>query len=429
MSAEMAGGADIPVCHGEQTGMSAPPKTIALLGTLDTKGVEYAFVKECIEQQGFATLTIDFGILDPAHFAADVPRAEVASAGGANVLELAAKRDRGAAVAAMARGAAVLIPKLFAEGKFDGILALGGGSGTSVACAAMRELPIGVPKVMVSTLAGSDAAHYIGSKDIVMVPSIVDIAGINRVSRGVLARAAGAVCGMAGAPIPPGNDKPVIVASMFGNTTPAVQRARTILEAAGYEVIIFHCTGNGGKAMESLIESGQITGVLDITTTEWADELIGGVMSAGSKRLDAAAKKGVPAIVAPGCLDMVNFWKPDSIPHAHRDRKFYAHTPDVTLMRTNIDENKALGEIIAAKLNQSTAPLTVLLPLKGVSMLDAPGGRFWWPEADGALFDALKKNLRKDIRVVEVDCNINDAPFSEKCAECLLENIRVMKPV
>ena len=398
-------------------------KTIALLGAFDTKGVEYAFVKECIEQRGFATLTIDFGVLDPAHFAPDVTRAEVAAAGGADFAALLSKRDRGAAVAAMAKGAAALLPTLFAAKKFDGVLALGGGSGTSIACSAMRALPIGPPKVMVSTLAGSDASHYIGSKDIVMIPSIVDIAGINRVSRGVLARAAGAVCGMTGTEIPPGDDKPVIVASMFGNTTPAVNRARKLLEDSGYEVIVFHCTGTGGKTMESLVESGQIAGVLDITTTEWADELVGGVLSAGPARLEAAAKNGVPAIVAPGCLDMVNFWKPDSIPHKHSERKFYPHNPDVTLMRTDIFENQKLGEIIAAKINQSTGPVTVLLPLKGISMLDAPGGKFWWPEADKALFDALKKNLRGDIPVVEMDCNINDAAFADMCAKCLLDNI------
>jgi uncharacterized protein (UPF0261 family) len=210
---------------------------------------------------------------------------------------------------------------------------------------------------------------------------------------------------------------------MFGNTTPAVERARKVLEQAGYEVIVFHATGSGGMTMESLIETGQIAGVLDITTTEWADELVGGVLTAGPTRLDAAAKKGVPAIVAPGCLDMVNFWKPESIPVALSGRTFYAHNQDITLMRTDIFENKRLGEIIAAKLNQSCAPVTVLLPLKGISMLDAPGGKFWWPEADAALFEALKTNLRKDIRVVEMDCNINDAAFAEKCAACLLENI------
>ncbi|MEI6231871.1 MAG: Tm-1-like ATP-binding domain-containing protein [Planctomycetota bacterium] len=405
--------------------MASTKKTIALLGAFDTKGVEYAFVKDCIERAGHATLTIDFGVLDTAHFTPDVTREDVANAGGANLAELVSVRDRGTAVAAMAKGAAVILPKLYEAQRFDGVLALGGGSSTSIACKAMRALPVGVPKVMVSTLAGSDSSQFVGSKDIVMIPSIVDIAGINRVSRGVLARAAGAVCGMVATVVPPGNDKPVIVASMFGNTTPAVEHARKILEQNGYEVIIFHCTGNGGKSMESLVESGQIAGVLDITTTEWADELVGGVLSAGPGRLDAAAKTGVPAIVCPGCLDMVNFWKPDSIPHQHSDRKFYPHNPDVTLMRTNIFENQKLGEIIAAKLNQSTAPVTVLLPLKGVSMVDAPGGKFWWPEADAALFEALKKNLRPDIRVIEMDCNINDTAFSDRCAMELMNNILI----
>lgn len=403
---------------------TAAKKVIALLGAFDTKGVEYAFVKECIERAGLATLTIDFGVLDPSQFTPDIGRADVAAAGGADFVSLVTKRDRGAAMVAMSKGAETLLPKLYAEKRFDGVLALGGGSGTSVACAAMRALPTGVPKVVVSTLAGKDMTRYVGHKDIVMIPSIVNIAGINRISREVLARAAGAVCGMTSAYIPPGDDKPLIAASMFGNTTPAVERARKILEASGYEVLVFHCTGSGGMTMESLIETGQIAGVLDITTTEWADEIVGGVLSAGPTRLDAAAIKGVPAIVAPGCLDMVNFWKPDTIPQALSGRTFYAHNPDITLMRTDIFENKRLGEIIAKKLNQSSAPVTVLLPLKGVSMIDAPGGKFWWPEADAALFEALKKNLRADIPVVEMDCNINDAAFADKCAECLLENIK-----
>lgn len=399
-------------------------KTIVLLGAFDTKGVEYAFVKNCIEARGFRTLCIDTGILDAPSLAADIPRAEVASMGGADLASLIAKKDRGAAVAAMARGAEALLPRLFAEKKFDGVLALGGGSGTSTGCAAMRALPLGVPKVMVSTVAGTDVTHYIGGKDIVMIPSIVDIAGINRISREVLARAAGAVCGMVETEIPPGDDKPIIAASMFGNTTKCVDRARATLEKAGYEVLVFHATGTGGKMLESLVEAGKIAGVLDITTTEWADELVGGVLAAGPTRLEAAARKGAPAIVTPGCLDMVNFWKPDSIPAKFVGRNFYHHNPDITLMRTDIEENRQLGEILAKKLNLSVAPVTVLLPLKGISMIDAPGGRFWWPEADHALFDALKINLRKDIPVIEMDCNINDPEFADKCVECLLENMR-----
>jgi uncharacterized protein (UPF0261 family) len=398
-------------------------KTIALIGALDTKGAEYDFVKGCIERRGHKTLLIDVGVLDPPAIASDISREEVAKAGGANLVELVSKKDRGAAVAAMSRGAAVLLPKLYAQKKLDGVLALGGTGGTSVACSAMRALPLGVPKVMVSTVAGSDVSGYVGVKDIVMIPSIVDVSGINRISREVFARAAGAIVGMVETQVPGGQDKPLVAASMFGNTTPCVEAAKKILEAAGYEVLVFHATGTGGKTMESLIEAGLIAGVLDVTTTEWADELVGGVLTAGPTRLEAAARQGVPAVVAPGCLDMVNFWAPSTVPEKFKGRKFYPHNPNVTLMRTTPEECKKLGAILAEKLNLSTGPVSVLIPLKGISMIAAPGGPFHWPEADAALFGALKTNLRKDIPLVEVECNINDPPFARRCAESLLTQL------
>jgi uncharacterized protein (UPF0261 family) len=276
---------------------------------------------------------------------------------------------------------------------------------------------------MVSTVAGTDVSSYVGTKDIVMIPSIVDVAGINRISREILARAAGAVCGMVKIRIPEGEDRPMVVASMFGNTTPAVEIAKVILEKAGYEVLVFHATGTGGKTLESLVDAGLISGVLDITTTELADELIGGVLSAGPHRLEAAARHGIPAIVVPGCLDMVNFWEPETVPMEFEDRRFYQHNPSVTLMRTDPDENCRLGEILAAKLNASQAPVTVLLPLKGLSMIDAEGGPFWWPEADESLFRSLKHHLKDDIPVIEMDNNINDDAFARRCAEALLENM------
>lgn len=399
-------------------------KTIALLGALDTKGAEYGFVKQAIESCGLNTLLIDVGILAPPVVEPDVTRHEVARAAGADIQTLAAKQDRGEAVAAMSRGAAALLPKLYAEGKFDGILALGGTGGTSVACSAMRSLPLGVPKVMVSTVAGTDVSGYVGVRDIVMIPSIVDVSGVNKISREVFARAAGAICGMVQTVVPQGQDKPLVTASMFGNTTPVVEAAKAIVEDAGYEVLVFHCTGTGGRTMESLIEAGMISGVLDITTTEWADDLVGGVFSAGSTRLEAAARAGVPAIVVPGCVDMVNFWAPETVPDKFQGRKFYPHNPNVTLMRTDVEENERLGEIMAEKLNMSKGPVTVLIPLRGVSMIDSPGGPFWWPEADQALNDSLKANLRPDIPVIEMDNNINDPEFAARCAEVLLASMK-----
>ena len=403
-------------------------KTIALLGMLDTKGAEYRFVKQCIEARGHKTLLIDAGVLGPPLVPPDVSREEVARAAGRTGNVPLAEMDRGAAMALMSEGVARLVPQLFAAGRFDAIMAMGGGGGTSVACAAMRALPLGVPKVMVSTVAGGDVSGYVGVKDIVMIPAIVDVCGINQISREVFARAAGAVCGMVETEVSPAADKPLVAASMFGNSTICVQQAKTILEQAGYEVLVFHATGTGGRAMESLIESGRIAGVLDVTTTEWADELVGGVLGAGPTRLEAAARCGVPAIVAPGCLDMVNFWAPATMPERFRGRTLYPHNPNVTLMRTTPDECRRLGQILAEKLNLSIGPVTVLLPLGGLSVIDAPGGPFWCPEADQALFQSLKSNLRADIAVIEMDCNVNDLPFARRCAETLLQLMRAATP-
>ena len=361
--------------------------TIALVGALDTKGAEYGFVCQCIHRRGHKTLLIDVGVLEPPVVEPDITRDEVAAAAGGDLQAIAAAKDRGNAVSMMISGAQTLVPRLFAEGRFDGILALGGSGGTSVACAAMRALPLGVPKVMVSTVAGGDVSAFVGVSDIVMVPSIVDVSGVNRISREVFSRAAGAICGMVETEVIAGEDKPLIAASMFGNTTICVEAAKKILEEAGYEVLVFHATGTGGRTMESLIRAGHIAGVLDITTTEWADELVGGVLAAGPHRLEAAARQGVPAVVTPACLDMVNFWAPDTVPEKFRDRTFYPHNPNITLMRTTPDECRQLGQILAEKLNLSTGPVTVLLPLQGWSVIDAPGGPFWWPEADLALHD------------------------------------------
>lgn len=397
--------------------------TIALLGALDTKGVEYAFVKELLQRRGFRTLVIDVGVLGPPAVTPDVTRNEVAAAAGEDLQQLVAAGDRGRAMAAMSRGAAALVPQLHAAGRLDGILALGGSGGSSVACAAMRALPLGVPKVMVSTVAGGDVSGYVGVSDIVMVPSIVDVAGINRISREVFSRAAGALCGMLETAVSPGDDRPLIAASMFGNTTKCVDVAKGLLEQAGYEVLVFHATGTGGRTMESLIAAGRIAGVLDITTTEWADQLVGGVLAAGSERLEAAARHGVPAIVAPGCLDMVNFWAPSTIPPTFSDRRFYPHNANVTLMRTTPDECQQLGKILAEKVNLSQGPVRVLLPLKGWSMIDSPDGPFWWPEANEAFRMAIKQHLRADIPVLELDVNVNDPLFARTAAENLLQLI------
>ncbi|MCL4179428.1 MAG: Tm-1-like ATP-binding domain-containing protein [Verrucomicrobia bacterium] len=398
--------------------------TIAVLGTLDTKGIEHAFLADRIRERGHQVLLVDVGTLGEPQVRPDLTRAEVAAAAGIDLAPLVARRDRGEAVTAMTRAAPVLVAGLASAARIQGIISLGGGGGTAIGTAAMRALPIGFPKLMVSTLASGNTAPYVGARDIVMFPSVVDVAGLNRVSREILARAAGAICGMVEARWPTGEDRPVIVASQFGNTTRCVEHARELLERAGYEVLVFAAVGTGGRTLESLVDSGMVAGVLDITTTEWADELVGGVLSAGPHRLEAAARAGVPAIVTPGCLDMVNFGPPDTVPAKFQGRRFYAHNPQVTLMRTTAEECVELGRIISDKLNASRGPVTVLIPLRGISVISAPGQPFHDAAADEALFATLKQRLRPGIPVLELDANINDPAFAEACVAALLNGLK-----
>jgi uncharacterized protein (UPF0261 family) len=402
--------------------------TIAILGTMDTKGEEHAYVAALIKKRGHKTLVIDVGALGEPLLQPDITRQQVMAAAGLSFEEVVQKRDRGELVKAMSQAAPIIVSDLAKENKIDGLISLGGGGGTAIGTAAMRALPIGFPKVMVTTLASGNTAQYLGVKDIVLFPSIVDVAGLNRISRQILARAAGAICGMVEVEIPSSRgDKPIIVASMFGNTTACVGHAKALLEEKGYEVLVFHATGVGGRIMESLIEAGLVEGVLDITTTEWADELVGGFLSAGRHRLEAAARTGTPAVVTPGCLDMVNFYAPESVPDRFKGRNFYQHNPQVTLMRTNAQESAELGRIIAQKLNASIGPVSVLLPTKAISVISAPGQKFHDPEADQELFGAIKANLRPDITVVEMDAEINNFAFAERCATELLRNIELGK--
>jgi uncharacterized protein (UPF0261 family) len=399
-------------------------KTIALVGALDTKGAEFAFVKSELLRRGCGVLVINTGIMGEPAFAPEIDADVVAQAGGRALADLRAGGDRGTAVATMTTGIATIIKKLYDEGKIDGILGMGGSAGTVIATAAMRQLPIGFPKVMVSTLAAGDTTAYVGTKDIVLIPSVVDVAGVNRISAPIFAHAVGAIVGMVDTAVPPIEVKPLIAASMFGNTTKLVDQCRAILDELGYETLVFHATGTGGRTMESLIDEGYFTAVLDLTTTEWADELVGGFLTAGPKRMDAAARQNLPQVIAPGCLDMVNFWGPDSVPARYKDRKFYYWNPNVTLMRTTPEENAELGRILAEKANQSAAPVAFFLPLHGISILDSPGGEFWWPEADRALFDAIKTHARPGIPVYELGCNINDTVFAEAVTGKLWEFVQ-----
>jgi len=395
--------------------------TIAVLGTLDSKGEEHAFVAALIAQHGHKPLLIDVGTGGPATVQPDITREQVAAAIGLDLASLMAKKDRGACVVAMTHAAPALVSKLASDGRIHGIISLGGGGGTAIGTAAMRALPLGFPKLMVSTLAAGNVAPYLGTKDITMMPSIADVAGLNRLSRVIFTRAAGAICGMVGAEPEIDAAKPLIVASQFGNTTACVTEAKKVLEAAGYEVLVFAATGTGGRIMESVIESGIVSGVLDLTTTEWADELVGGNLNAGPERMDAAAKANIPVVVAPGCLDMVNFGERASVPAKFEGRNFYIHNPQITLMRTTADECRQLGEIVAKKANAYQAGTAIMIPRKAISVISAVGQPFHDSAADEALFSALKANAK--VPVQEFDLAINDKEFAQACAYKLIELI------
>ncbi|MBL8809080.1 MAG: Tm-1-like ATP-binding domain-containing protein [Planctomycetaceae bacterium] len=399
--------------------------TIAVLGTFDSKGAEHQFLADQIRLRGHEPLLIDVGTGGPPSIAPHCSRFDVASAAGLDLPPVLQRADRGECVSAMAAAAPVFVRQLVESGRIAGIVTLGGSSGTAIGSAAMRALPIGFPKLIVSTMASGNVAHYVGTKDITIMPSIVDVAGLNRISRAIFIRAAGAICGMveAAATEQQSSGRPLIVASMFGNTTKCVNAAIPLLEQAGYEVLVFHANGSGGRTMESLIDSGMVAGVLDITTTELADELVGGVLTAGPDRVTAAARCGVPAIVTPGCLDMVNFGERSSVAAQFAHRNFYIHNPQVTLMRTTPDECRQLGRMLAEKVNQSTAPVTFLIPRRAISIISAAGGAFHDAEADKALFEAIRETLRPDIPVRELDCEINDAEFAAACVDALLTNI------
>jgi uncharacterized protein (UPF0261 family) len=397
-------------------------KTIVIAGTLDTKGQEFAYLKDLIRKEGLETLVVDFGVMGEPAFAPDIPRQEVAKAGGGDLSFLASGGHKDEAMRVMAAGLAVVVRRLFDEGRLDGIIGMGGGGGTSLTTTAMRALPVGVPKVMVSTLGGGDVSAYVGTRDITFIPSIVDVAGFNRISRSIYTNAAGAITGMVKMKTAKADEgKPMVAASMFGNTTSAVDRARGVLERHGYEVLVFHATGTGGRTMEGLISDGYISASLDITTTELADEVCGGVLSAGPERCLAASRAGIPAVLVPGCVDMANFWGLDTVPDKYRSRKLYQWNPNITLLRTNAEENKRIGEMIAAAANSATASVVILIPLRGVSQLDTLGGAFWDPEADLACFEAIKKNLRPGIPVIEMDNNVNDPEFADRAAQTLLD--------
>jgi uncharacterized protein (UPF0261 family) len=403
-------------------------KTICIIGAFDTKGEDHAFLREEVINRGHQVLTINVGVLGSTTlFPIDFEAEEVVKAAGFDLAKIRARGDKAEAMKALDQAAPKLVRGLYEQGKFDGIVGMGGSGGSAIIASAMRSLPIGVPKILVSTVASGDVSFYVRGKDITIIPSIVDVAGLNRISRLIYTRAAGAVCGMAEIEAPQaGGDRPIITASMFGNTTDCVNACSKALKEKRYEVLVFHATGAGGRSMETLVTDGLVEAVLDITTTEWADELCHGVFSAGPERLDAPGQRGLPHLIVPGCVDMANFGAPATVPERFRQAKrlFYEWNPSVTLMRTNVEENRQMGEIFAKKANAAKGPVAFLIPLRGVSMLDGDGQPFCDREADRAMFDAIKANLKPGIPVVEIDLNINDPAFAARAVEMMLDLIQ-----
>lgn len=407
--------------------MSSIPKSILIIGCFDTKGEVFAYLRDCILAQGEKVLTINTGVMGSTNlFHVDFQCDTVALEGGESIAALRKNRDRGHAMNVMGNGAAKIVAKLIAQNLIKGAIGMGGGGGTYITLSAMQEIPFGIPKICLSTIATKDLARQIGNKDITLIPSVVDVAGLNSVIQILVAQAAAAICSMSNVSV----NKNVIAAgtiaiSMFGNTTACVDKCTELLKEQGYEVLAFHATGVGGKAMEALIREGVFSAVLDITTTELADDLCDGICSAGPERLEAATEMGLPQVVVPGCLDMVNFAHLDTVPQKFKDRHLYSWAPDVTLMRTNEEENEILGKTLAQKLNRSSAPVSVLLPLKGISQIDSEGGIFYNPGADHVLFESIKSNINDKVEVIEVNAHINDDIF----AEALVARLLALMPV
>lgn len=396
-------------------------KTVVAPGALDTKGTDYDFLVRQVQSHGVNTLTIDFGVLGDPPFPPDIASAEVAQAGGAELQTLRESKDKTRSMRVMSDGLARILARLHREGRLDGVCGMGGSSGTAILSAGMRPLPIGTPKLLISTVASGDVSTYVGSADITLMHSVVDVAGLNRISRGVYTNAAAAIAGMVRAERATGSERPVIAASMFGNTTPCVSQASSLLDQAGFEVLVFHATGSGGRTMQRLSHDGLLAGLLDLTTTELADEVCGGVFSAGPERVEMAAGHAIPAVLAPGCVDMCNFGARSTVPLRYQSRLLYEWNANVTLMRTNAGENRLIGGLLAETANRCSGPVAIIWPLRGVSMLDSPGGAFWDEESDQACLSAVRSHLRPGIPVIELDANINDPVFAGRAADMFLE--------
>jgi uncharacterized protein (UPF0261 family) len=397
-------------------------KTIVLLGRLDSKGKEYAYVKDRMIHGGFDVIVVDSGTRGAPQFKPDISREEVARAAGVEIQEVVDPTDENKEIQVMMEGASRIAQRLRDSGRLDGIMCLGGSRGTAIGTAAMRALPFGIPKVMVSTIASGDMRRYIGTKDITLIHSVTDIVGLNRMTKRLLAYAAGAVMGAVAAD--PGYEvshKPLIAMSSMGGINRAVFSAQRILEDRGFEVVAFHTVGTGGQALEEAIEQGLIDGVLDLVTHEVIDHLYGGYCDAGPARLEAAGKKGIPQVIVPGCLDFIAFSPPEKMPESLRERKVFRHTPEVAIIRANKDEMASVGKTMAEKLNRALGPIVVVVPNQGFSPANRRGKALYDPEADRAFVEVLKRSLKPSIRIVEVDAHINDELFAKQAVDLLCE--------
>ncbi len=400
---------------------------VVMVGCFDTKGVDFEYLHSCLVRKGVEVISINTGVLGETNlFSANYSAETVALRSGTELSKIRKDNDRGSALELMGKGAEKIVADLVIEGKVSGIIGMGGGGGTFIALRAMKAVPFGIPKICVSTLATKDLSKKVGDKDVVLIPSIVDVAGLNNVSRVLISQAAGALCGMIATKVK--QDEAVrgsIAISVFGNTTIASDACTKVLKSKGYDILAFHSVGSGGATMETLTSDGVFDAILDLTTTELADELCGGICSAGPDRLTAAGKMGIPQVVVPGCIDMVNFGPLHTVPEKYRGRQLFSWAPDVTLMRTNAEENKILGEIIAKKVNLSKGAVTILLPLGGLSKVGAEGEIFYNSQIDSILFDSIRKNVKDSVKILEVSANINTRVFAKHAVKELLELIEI----
>lgn len=397
-----------------------------MLGCFDTKGEIFSFLRTCLLNQGAEVLAVNVGVMGSTKlFPVTVEATEICEATGENLESLRSKNDRGHAMEVIGKGAEISVSRLVRDNNIKAVIGMGGGGGTFISLSAMKSLPLGLPKLCISTLASKDLSALVGVKDIVLIPSVVDVAGLNSIIQPIIQQAAAAAIAMAKLETKqPSASRKRIAISMFGNTSACVNNCTAILEAKGFEVMAFHANGIGGRAMESLILEGVFDGVLDITTTELADELLQGICSAGTERLLAAGTIGIPQVVVPGCMDMVNFGTMESVPDKFKVRQLYNWAPNVTLMRTNTEENQELGKLFAGKLNQSKGEVVVLFPNKGLSQVDSEGDIFHNPDVNKVLSDSIQDNLKTEISFDRLPFHINDQAFAEKAVERLLEMMK-----